>query len=471
MELRAYQYDFISATYRAWASGHRRVLGVMPTGAGKTFTAAHMARDAVVKRQRRGVFLTHRVNLLEQTSKAWSAWGIPHGLLVDGEVHRGDAPFHIISAATARRIGMPPLGKGDLLIADEVQRGDSDGLMGMFKDAFVLGLSGSPVDSENRPLGALFDRMVMGPTPAMLNEQGYLAKPRFYAPAISEDGILEYLSKPYMTGGYMQVLPQLPRRQRVVFCTDINDVETKLEEFTKAGMRAVAIHSQKTKAQNMAAMDQIHSGAADWLINASMLVEGWDLPSLGGVVFLRLSKSLAFFLQAIGRGARMAPGKTEFDVHDFGGNVFVHGHPYADRTWTLGEAREAKGPKKEPASVWRCMSCFAVDETTHRVCPYCHTEVPPRRVKYTAGQLVEWDEDELREATTRKKQAEAEQEQRGKWHRTLTAVMARSLRIPYGQAGARAKRLLDGWDPSKEPFQELLKRAAKGKPTTHGFQF
>jgi superfamily II DNA or RNA helicase len=50
---------------------------------------------------------------------------------------------------------------------------------------------------------------------------------------------------------------------------------------------------------------------------------------------VRPTKSLALFLQMVGRGLRPADGKDHAVILDHANSVFMHGFPEQDRIWTL----------------------------------------------------------------------------------------------------------------------------------------
>jgi len=52
MRLRPYQQQAISAILRNWQGGARRVILELPTGGGKTLTAGHLVRRAVLRGER-----------------------------------------------------------------------------------------------------------------------------------------------------------------------------------------------------------------------------------------------------------------------------------------------------------------------------------------------------------------------------------------------------------------------------------
>ena len=79
---RGYQQDIFDAV-RGEMRQHKSVLLQLPTGGGKTVIAAYMAENAVAKGGR-VFFICHRRELLEQTSRTFSEFGISHGFIAAG---------------------------------------------------------------------------------------------------------------------------------------------------------------------------------------------------------------------------------------------------------------------------------------------------------------------------------------------------------------------------------------------------
>lgn len=65
------------------------------------------------------------------------------------------------------------------------------------------------------------------------------------------------------------------------------------------------------------ASDKLARGEINYLCVADMLNEGIDIPEIDTVLFLRPTESLTVFLQQLGRGLRLADGKTCLTVLDF----------------------------------------------------------------------------------------------------------------------------------------------------------
>ena len=80
MQLRPYQTDLITAIRLQYQLGHRKVLAVLPTGAGKTVCFSHIAQ-AAAKKGNRICILVHRAELLDQASRSLSSMSVQHGLI------------------------------------------------------------------------------------------------------------------------------------------------------------------------------------------------------------------------------------------------------------------------------------------------------------------------------------------------------------------------------------------------------
>jgi len=87
------------------------------------------------------------------------------------------------------------------------------------------------------------------------------------------------------------------------------------------------------------------------------------------VALVRPTMSPGLYYQMVGRGFRLAPGKTDCLVLDFGGNVLRHGPVDAIRIKTPGQG-DGEAPAKE------CPACNALIHAAYGVCPECGHEFP-----------------------------------------------------------------------------------------------
>jgi DNA repair protein RadD len=124
------------------------------------------------------------------------------------------------------------------------------------------------------------------------------------------------------------------------------------------------------------------------LTSCELVSEGLDIPAVTGAILCRPTKSLAVYLQQVGRAMR--PKAHKAVILDHAGCVLAHGLPDTPRDWRLDQ------PKRKPAersTVKVCKACFATVPINCKVCPECGEPFPlaepkaPPRTK--SGELVE----------------------------------------------------------------------------------
>jgi DNA repair protein RadD len=110
--------------------------------------------------------------------------------------------------------------------------------------------------------------------------------------------------------------------------------------------------------------------------NCALIAEGLDIPSVDGVIPLRPTKSLALYLQQIGRALRPSPGKARAVILDHAGNVFRHGLPDLEHPWSL----DGRPKKKGKALIRRCPECGALIPIASHECSHCGADLRPEAI-------------------------------------------------------------------------------------------
>lgn len=72
-------------------------------------------------------------------------------------------------------------------------------------------------------------------------------------------------------------------------------------------------------------IEQARAGIIKYLVNVNVLCTGVDVPTFDTVVFVRPTESLVLYMQCLGRGLRLADGKTDCLILDYAGNLDRHG--------------------------------------------------------------------------------------------------------------------------------------------------
>ena len=122
IDLRPYQLDAVESLRQRIREGHKRLILVAPTGAGKTVIASHLLRQADQKGSY-ALFMVDRVALVNQTSKTLDDYGIGHGI-VQGINHRW-APRENVQVCSVQTLAKRVLPRTpSLIIYDECFPGD-----------------------------------------------------------------------------------------------------------------------------------------------------------------------------------------------------------------------------------------------------------------------------------------------------------------------------------------------------------
>lgn len=445
LTLRDYQARAIHDLRTAYRSGARAPLLVMATGSGKTVCFAAITEGAVA-RGRRVLILVHRRELIRQASAKLTIAGVEHGIIAAG-FKPSEQLVQVASVQTlVRRLGgidwVP-----DLIVIDEAHHavaGSWSTTLAHWPQALRLGVTATPVRRDGRGLGAMFDRLVLGPSVTDLSAQGFLTVAKIYAPApkfqaakirvrsgdyTPEDAAAE-LDRPTVTGDAIEHYQRLGRGcSAIAFCCTTAHAEHVASQFRACGIQAQTVLGTTPVEQREQLLADLGSGALQVLVSVDVISEGTDVPSVGAAILLRPTQSEGLYLQQVGRVLRPAPGKTHALILDHVGNVHRHGFPDDLREWSLDDARRRTGKGGPPAPAVRtCEQCFAAFKPAP-ICPCCGAEcaAPAREIRQTAGELQELKREGIRQRTAERKKA-----------RTLTDLIqvgiARGMRNPVAWA-------------------------------------
>ncbi len=101
------------------------------------------------------------------------------------------------------------------------------------------------------------------------------------------------------------------------FCVDKKHADFMAEQLRLYGFRAESLTSDTSKEERERLPKEFDEGRVNYLCVVDIFNEGIDIPSIDTALFLRPTESLTIFLQQLGRGLRIYPGKTELTVLDF----------------------------------------------------------------------------------------------------------------------------------------------------------
>ena len=418
MQLRPYQEAAVADLRRAYATGHRAPLLVMPTGAGKTQVFTYITA-AMAQRNLSVTILVHRRELIAQASRKLTQAGVTHGIIAAG-TPATFAPIQVASVQTLiRRLEDTPA--PDLIIIDEAHHavaGSWGKILDHWPDALRLGVTATPSRLDGRGLSDNFDVIVHGPTVSDLTASGYLAPCKLYAPPqvadlsaiptragdFASDAAAAAMDKPSITGDaidhYRRICPGAPA---IAFCCTTDHAEHVAAQFRNAGFASAAILGTTPIAQRDQQLKDLASGAIQILTSVDVISEGTDVPAVTTAILLRPTASLGLYLQQVGRILRPAPGKPHAIVLDHVGNIHRHGWPDDVRTWSLDSKPRRQRDNAPAPTVRTCPVCFAAFKP-QPTCPCCGapSQLTPREIQQRDGELQE-----LERRTQRRQQGTA----------------------------------------------------------------
>jgi DNA repair protein RadD len=402
MNLRLYQQQLVTDIRLQYQLGHRKVLAVLPTGAGKTVCFSHIAQ-AAARKGNRVLIAVHRQELLDQASRAIPA---PHGIIAAGRAMDLSHTVQVASVQTlARRLHKLPRDFFQLVIIDEAHHSNAGTwakVLEHFQSAHLLGVTATPIRLDGRGLGEHYQAMVKGPTAQWLTDNGHLASARVFGPPGFDTtglrkrmGDFDTKEAEHRIGTIMgdclsHYRKHLDGQTAIAFCCSVAHAEAVARLFISAGIPAASIDGSMDAATRRQLLDDLGTGRLKVLTSCALIGEGVDVPSVGGCILLRPTASTSLHLQMIGRCLRPSPGKAAAVVLDHVGNTLRLGHHLEPREWTLDGL--AKRDREQAPSVKVCPVCFATSMSGAQVCRECgHVFAPQetRELKQVDGELVE----------------------------------------------------------------------------------
>jgi superfamily II DNA or RNA helicase/HKD family nuclease len=348
LRLEPFQERLLEQIRLARLQGRHRNLLVAATGTGKTvMAAAWYARLRGELTRARLLFVAHRVELLDQALATFR-----HALRspafgekwVGGErPERHEHVFASIQTLRADTLARIEPDRFDVVIVDEFHHAAAASyvaLLDRLRPRELLGLTATPERADGRSVLDWFDGRIAADLRLWdAIDQRRLVPFAYYG---VHDG-LDLTTVPWQRGiGYdvagltnlltandawaRVVLEQLdrrtdgPRRVRAIgFCVSVDHARYMARVFTEAGVAAAAVWADSPPADRGRALEDLAAGRLNVLFAVDLFNEGVDLPAVDTLLLLRPTDSPTLFLQQLGRGLRLHPGKSVCTVLDFVG--------------------------------------------------------------------------------------------------------------------------------------------------------
>lgn len=410
LQLRDYQQAAIDGLYDYWSSGRgNHPIICAPTGAGKSLIIAKLVEDAMSFPGTRVMILTHVKELLEQNARelidAYPGADFGFYSASIGQ-KRLDKPitFAGIQSVWKRAFDMVP--PPDLVLIDECHMLPKDATTryGSFiadlqtcnPAVKIVGLTATPYRLDSGYLhkgeGAIFDGIAYDIPVGMLMDKGYLS------PVVSKGSLHKIdLTNVKMRGGEFNETdlaaaasdPELvrqtvaeivdlgaDRRAWLIFASGIGHAEMIRDAMAEHGITSDVVTGQDAKGEREGKIADFKAGRLRCLINVNVLTTGFNVPHVDLVALVRATASTGLYVQMVGRGTRLAEGKKNCLVLDYGQNVERHG--FIDAVKPKDKASGGDGT----APVKTCEHCQTICHAAVKVCPECGAEFPAPSVNH-----------------------------------------------------------------------------------------
>ena len=332
--LRAWQARTVPQIRDAIREGHKRICVQSPTGAGKTLLSAHLFAGSIAK-GKRPMFTVPDLSLIDQTVRSFERVGIHDIGVIQGRHERTDyqAQVQVASVQTLIHREIPEV---DLLVIDECHVSfaalykilDSEAWAGKI----VIGLSATP---WARGMGLHWTKLIIGATITELITDGILCDFQGYGPAEDVD-----MSKVHVKAGeYVESESStIMRDARIVadvveqwqkhggqdrtfmFCVDRAHAREQQAKFKQSGIPFGYIDGTMSIDERKPVFEQFRNREIKGIASVGCLSRGVD-EDVRCIIDACPTKSEMSYVQKIGRGLRIAPGKERLLILDHAGNA------------------------------------------------------------------------------------------------------------------------------------------------------
>ena len=343
-ELYDYQKQALQRIFHALTEqdGSENILFQLPTGGGKTVIFSEIARRYVQKTGKKVAILTHRIELLVQTSVMLNTFTVKNKVISSEVKDLPDQDQYQCFVAMVETLNNRlneeafKLENVGLVIIDEAHYNSFGKLFKFFKQSIVLGVTATPLSSNvSLPMHDNYDKLIVGESISSLVEMNYLAKANMYAYDVNLSSLnigingdytvrssdllyTDYSMQNRLLHAYQE---QSLGKKTLIFNGGINASLYVYDTFRKAGYEIRHLDNKNTAAERKEILKWFRDTTDAILTSVGILTTGFDEPSVETIILNRATRSLTLYFQMIGRGSRIFGKKREFTVIDLGNNI------------------------------------------------------------------------------------------------------------------------------------------------------
>ena len=343
-ELYGYQQGDIDAIFERLdnAASNYHLLYQLPTGGGKTVIFSEIVRRYLSKHNKKVVVLTHRIELCKQTSRMLKGFDVKNKIInskVKELPDQNDYSCFVAMVETLKnRINDEKLHLDNigLVIIDEAHYNSFRKLLSSFKNAFILGVTATPLSSNIKlPMNENYDELIVGDTIGSLIEKGFLAKATTYSYDVGLTSLKVGINGDYTVKSSDELYSNMAMQEKLlhaytekslgkktlIFNNGINTSLYVYETFRAAGFTIRHLDNTSNSDERREILHWFKRTPDAVLTSVGILTTGFDEPTVESIILNRATKSLTLYFQMIGRGSRKLPNKNAFAIIDLGNNA------------------------------------------------------------------------------------------------------------------------------------------------------
>lgn len=363
-QLRPYQQEAVEKTLTHFRKSNSSAVIVLPTGSGKSLVIAELARLA----RKKILVVTHVKELVEQNHEKYESFGLKASIYSAGLKQKSLTQQVTFASVQSLGNNLNALDEEySLIIIDECHRVSGDEntqyqklishirsnnsalkVLGLTATPYRLGMGfiyrfhyhGFVRGDQHAP----FEHCIFELPLRYMISNNYLTPPKLIDAAITHydfDSLSKDAFGRFSEKDINQLLKENQRATKAIIdqVLTLSTERTGVMIFASTIQHAQEIQSYLPSDETALVIGDTHNAERDaiirqfkekqikYLVNVSVLTTGFDAPHVDFIAILRPTESVSLYQQIVGRGLRLAPGKTECLVVDYAANGFDLFHP------------------------------------------------------------------------------------------------------------------------------------------------
>lgn len=357
--LRPYQTKCINTILDSYDKGERKMGICLSTGLGKTVIFSGLIKEFLKRTGKKALVLAHREELLSQAQQKIMTIAPELVTTIEQGTNHADprADVVIASVATLGRNNSDRINKFNpedysLIIIDEFHHSTNatyTNILAHFhtlknidddKKRLLLGVSATAFRSDNQNLEDIIDSIVFEydllngiRNNFLSNLRAFTVKTNIDISDVKKSGddfnikeLGEAVNKDERNKIILETYQNYCKdQQTLIFCVNVEHAQVVATIFKNEGILAEYVTGETPTEERKLIVDDFLSNKIHVLIHVNVFSEGSDLPNIKNIIMARPTRSLGYYIQAIGRATRLSEGKTHAIIYDIVDNASAQG--------------------------------------------------------------------------------------------------------------------------------------------------